>query len=1067
MNSRRSWPIWVTAAMSIALLAGIAMAATDRPATRTSVRRPPARPANVERDQRITSESSDRRIDVNSINMFVTNLGSFANDFANNNNSGLFFPKGTVKTAIYESGFWIGGKVSGAPTDDIRVAIAEYSQEFQPGNMTGQSSWADPAEPQFTTYKVRRWTGNPSDTAHVERDAAAVGKDRTLDPLAHHSWSEYMSGAVPFGAPWKLYDLPDPANPGSTVQIPGPDVKGDQMLWSVFNDANPDIHINRSGRSAPMGVEVQHTTFGFDRQGALGNTVFLDYKVINKSANSYDSCYVMVWSDPDLGGAGDDLVGCDTTLSVGYVYNATNTDQLYGDRPPCVGYDFFKGPEVNGIPLGMSSFIFYVNGTDPQNATQTFNYMRGTSADGSPFINPLTDQPARLMFSGDPVTGTGWLDSNPSDRRFMCISGPFTLAAGDTQQIVAAVIIAQGGDRLSSVTGMKFFDIKAQKAFDIDFQLPPPPPQPQVAFSTDHGQINLLWDSGSRFNYIPDPGYAFEGYNVYQGASVSGPWKRLRTFDVANGITVERDSVFDINTGQVIHDMPVSFGGDNEVQYTFSATEDAIRGGSLKDGTTYFYAVTAYAVNQNPSQGLDKVLETSFQPVAVIPQRPASGTNVGAAYVNAATVHRANTGVPATTDHVVIDVVDPASITGHTYAITYVAAPTDATRPFGVPSYNWNLVDLTTGQTLLANQSERSNAPSYAPVDGMVIKLRESQTSRGPLNDVYYAPFDNDMPWHGVGAGLTSAATGSELYDDSFGYAYDFFAGIDPEVSPELFPNVELRFGPTQKAHVYYRNELSSGGAPDAGRGYVYGGLKDVGFQAWDTDNNVQLAVGFVERQIVDAASTPLASQPATHDGTWMPDGSGDGAREYLGISSRQYSSSAIPELAVDGAITGADESWLYDAWLYREGTVNAGDKFVIVSGGNRPGTPNDTLVFTTSKPTSNDAALQRANFSRIRAVPNPYYAHSNYELSSLNRVIKFVNMPEAATVRLYNLAGDLVRTLRKDNSSSSILEWDLLTENRLPVASGVYVYHVEVPGAGQTIGKMVVFVEKERLSNF
>jgi hypothetical protein len=99
--------------------------------------------------------------------------------------------------------------------------------------------------------------------------------------------------------------------------------------------------------------------------------------------------------------------------------------------------------------------------------------------------------------------------------------------------------------------------------------------------------------------------------------------------------------------------------------------------------------------------------------------------------------------------------------------------------------------------------------------------------------------------------------------------------------------------------------------------------------------------------------------------------------------------------------------------------------------------------------------------------VPNPYYAHSAYELSSLNRIIKFVNMPEAATVRIYNLAGDLVRTLRKENSPSSILEWDLLTENRLPVASGVYVYHVEVPGAGQTIGKLVVFVEKERLSNF
>ena len=75
--------------------------------------------------------------------------------------------------------------------------------------------------------------------------------------------------------------------------------------------------------------------------------------------------------------------------------------------------------------------------------------------------------------------------------------------------------------------------------------------------------------------------------------------------------------------------------------------------------------------------------------------------------------------------------------------------------------------------------------------------------------------------------------------------------------------------------------------------------------------------------------------------------------------------------------------------------------------------------------------------------------------------------MPETATIKIFNLAGDLVRTLRKTDASSSIIEWDLLTENRLPVASGVYVYHIDVPGAGSTMGKLVVFMEKERLSNF
>jgi hypothetical protein len=715
---------------------------------------------------------------------------------------------------------------------------------------------------------------------------------------------------------------------------------------------------------------------------------------------------------------------------------------------------------VGGTPLPLTAFIYYINGTDPASPQQTFFYMQGLQNTGEPFFDP-NDNPTTFYASGDPVKKTGYLDTNPSDRRFMNVAGPFTLAAGDTQTIVGAIVIAQGADRLSSITGMKFFDVKAQKAFDLDFDLPPPPPQPQVTYSTSHGTVNLAWDSGSRFNYIPAPGWEFEGYNVYQGESVAGPWKLLKTFDLINGITDVRDTVFDVNTGLIINDTPVAFGGDNGVAYTYSTTSDDIRGGPLRDGTTYFYAVTAYSVNETPPAGLEKVLETSFQPVAVTVQRPPSGTNVGAAKVDAAVDQPANPNLPPTTDHVVVDVVDPASITGHTYMITYSVVGPDTL---------WNLVDRNTGQTLIANQLERTEVPAYAPVDGMTVKLRESQALEPdlPLNDVYYAPFDNDMPFHGVGAGLTT-------FEDSFGYAWDFTSGIDPHVQPELFRNVEVRFGPTQKAYRYFRDELASGSAPAAlGRAYTYQGFHDVGFQVWNVDDNVQLEVGFVERRITDANNVASGAQPATQDATWMPDGSSLGGREYLLISQRPYTGTEAPELAADNAVglnpagtPAPDTLWMYAAWLYRTGTVQSGDRFIVVSGGDRHGTPNDTLVFTTSAPAKNVTSLQKQNLDRVRVVPNPYYARSSYELSGFNRIIKFMNMPEQATVKIYNLSGHLIRTLRKTDQSSSILEWDVQNENRLPIASGVYIYHVDVPGAGSTIGRLVVFMEKEQLSNF
>jgi len=111
--------------------------------------------------------------------------------------------------------------------------------------------------------------------------------------------------------------------------------------------------------------------------------------------------------------------------------------------------------------------------------------------------------------------------------------------------------------------------------------------------------------------------------------------------------------------------------------------------------------------------------------------------------------------------------------------------------------------------------------------------------------------------------------------------------------------------------------------------------------------------------------------------------------------------------------------------------------------------------------------ALQKKGLSAIRVVPNPYYNRSRYELNQFNRVMRFTNMPEVATVRIYNLAGKLVRTLQKSDQTTSIINWDLLTDNGLPVASGIYIYRVEAPGAGNTVGRLVVFMEKERLNTF
>src|SRR6185295_18101494 len=116
-----------------------------------------------------------------------------------------------------------------------------------------------------------------------------------------------------------------------------------------------------------------------------------------------------------------------------------------------------KGPTVGGVPLPMASFNKYINGTDPNTFTKTYNYMQGLDADGNVLTNPITGNPTTFFVDGDPVSGTGWLDTSPDDRRLMLSTGPFAMAPGDTQEVVAAIIVAQSTDRLASVALLKFY----------------------------------------------------------------------------------------------------------------------------------------------------------------------------------------------------------------------------------------------------------------------------------------------------------------------------------------------------------------------------------------------------------------------------------------------------------------------------------------------------------------------------------------------------------------------------------------------------------------------------------
>jgi hypothetical protein len=335
-------------------------------------------------------------------------------------------------------------------------------------------------------------------------------------------------------------------------------------------------------------------------------------------------------------------VGCDTTLSVGYVYNATNADAQYGATPPCVGYDFFRGPIVpTATPgvydtLGMTSFNKYINGTDPMSSIETYNYMRGVHADSSSiheFDNTLAPV-TTFQVSGDPVTSTGWLDSNPADRRLFLSSGPFTMLPGDSQEVVTAIIVGQGANRLASIADMRNKDAAAQLVFDLNFDIPAPPPAPTVYVQALNSGVRLTWGQepvgNVQISTLLGQKFLFEGYRIWQMSSNSPDAQPtiIATYDEVDGIQNIYQNEFNPAAGVAETVLRVN-GTDSGLSYSLDITEDHIKGGHLINNGNYYFAVTAYSydslnvtpyiINTVQTGVVSEVLESARTPIPASP----------------------------------------------------------------------------------------------------------------------------------------------------------------------------------------------------------------------------------------------------------------------------------------------------------------------------------------------------------------------------------------------------------------------------------------------------------------
>jgi hypothetical protein len=148
------------------------------------------------------------------------------------------------------------------------------------------------------------------------------------------------------------------------------------------------------------------------------------------------------------------------------------------------------------------------------------------------------------------------------------------------------------------------------------------------------------------------------------------------------------------------------------------------------------------------------------------------------------------------------------------------------------------------------------------------------------------------------------------------------------------------------------------------------------------------------------------------------------------------------------------------------------------VVGGHALSPPNsissnlpDTLFINTSRPITTDDKfsfytvnmldkVQSASLDDIKVVPNPYIIRAIWDNNRFNQHIDFRHLPSECTIRIFNVAGEWIATLKKDGivgknevkDEEGTLSWDLRNFEGLKVASGLYLYQLK----GTLFGKSV-----------
>ncbi len=848
----------------------------------------------------------------------------------------------------------------------------------------------------------------------------------------------------------------DGTSPDYGKQVQGEFVS-DRDIYSVFDDQD------NSNPAGSLGIEVEETAYTYGRPYAEDMLIW-EFTIHNTSGRQLDSVYVGYYAifRPDFdnmdyiniidSNPGDNNPNGDFV----YVWDINNTkDGAWGTDPTNMG---IPGLNVLKTPkdMGVTDFHYFSRDVAPSIDEQMWPIISSNPADPN-----LPDK--RFYFHGS----NRRMDTTIPDSlqlyfpegapiNYFIMTGPFTLAPGETVSSSVAVVMGDAGnipfqpDTSDLMNNMRV----TQEMYQRAYQGSGPPQTPVVQAHAGDKKVRIVWDAAAENSRdILTGKQDFEGYKIYRSDDLGKTWGTPITNSFGDVIGYKPIKIFDLIDGIKGPDPAFnqSLGDDTGLKHSF--TDE-----NLINGIEYWYCVTSYDKgNQNPDS-----LEQSYQSslghsimeshtVSVVPGVLPQNYN-DAGYDPDTNPDGSIPPIGGVCQGVVkLDIINPDLITNDEYLVTFADSSfqvtgTDTSYVLG---FNLLRVSAETGDTtvLLDHHLFSDDTEDNLPVtDGFRLTVLNSPSGtefagwtkvNGDTSTFYWntKPVDKYIGDQSVVQEDIYTVDDYRITIDTAPDGglnarwYDFFTGIAYDTTFHLPLKVEVVTDPENPVDVSSNTwliEFAVQAPWEEYRKFYYSQL------GWDLVPGglayTKGSPGFYERYLDVLNFEKYDINPQTGDTT------------YTGLL---LQTNNMPDTYINA---------YGDTVHINAAAPSQGDQFTIRT--YKPFRKEIYYSFRTSSAgyTNND----KIDLNKIRVVPDPYIVSNEWETNQFGKKLMFNHLPDRCRVSIFTIAGDHIVDLDHDDNRGFMF-WDMRTYNNQYIAYGLYVYVVSLPDGQKKVGKFLV----------